>query len=146
MIFESLYFDIPQLVCEHVYDKYGLIAWQFFDIRLLVTIEKIREYLNKPMIINDWQTHGGFSQRGLRCPQCDLMKAVYQSSELFMDPHAFGQAVDFDVTGLVAEEVRQWIVKNQNILPYPVRLEADIAWCHLDIRNADKGKVYLFNK
>jgi hypothetical protein len=145
VIFESIYFTLPEFVCGHVYDKYGLVAWQFFDIRLLVTIEKIREYLNKPIIINNWQTHGSFSQRGLRCVQCDLMKSIYQAGTLFVDPHAMGQAVDFDVQGLVSEEVRQWIIKNQNILPYPIRLEAGVTWCHLDIRDASKGKVYIFN-
>ena len=145
MIFESIYFTLPELVCSEVYDKYGDTAWQFFDIRLLLTIEKIREVLNKPMIINNWQAHGQFSQRGLRCVQCDLMKSVYQAGTLFVDPHAMGQAIDFDVLGLVAEEVRQWIVKNQNILPYAVRLEANVSWVHLDIRDASKGKVYIFN-
>ena len=131
MNFNSIYFTLPELICEHVYDKYGEIAWQFFDLRLLVTIEKIREYLNKAMIINNWQIHGQFSQRGLRCPQCQLIQDIYKNGKLFMDPHAFGQAVDFDVEGLIAEEVRQWIIKNQNILPYPIRLESNVDWVHL---------------
>lgn len=64
---------------------------------------------------------------------------------MYVSPHMTGQSVDFDVQGLIAEEVRQWIIKNQNLLPYPIRLEDDDNWVHLDTRDADNGKVYLFN-
>ena len=42
------YFDIQELVCRHVYEKYGNNAWQFFDNRLLETLLVIREKLGKP--------------------------------------------------------------------------------------------------
>jgi hypothetical protein len=44
-------------------------------------------------------------------------------------------AVDFDVTGMKAEEVRKWIKDNQIFLPYPIRLEEDVNWVHLDVRS-----------
>ena len=37
------YFDIRELVCPHVHDKFGAYAWQFFDPRLLDTLLVIRE-------------------------------------------------------------------------------------------------------
>jgi hypothetical protein len=48
----SKYFDIQELVCPHVYDKFGLYAWQFFDPRLLDVVLVIREKNGLPMI---WQ-------------------------------------------------------------------------------------------
>jgi len=138
------YFSLDELVCEHVYNFYGNTAWQFFDSRLLITIDILRQKLNKAIFVNDWQIHGQFDERGFRCLQCELVKKAIKEKRMYVSPHMTGQAVDFDVEGLLAEEVRQWIIKNQNLLPYPVRLEDGVNWVHLDTRDADKGKVYLF--
>jgi hypothetical protein len=140
------YFTLDELVCEHVYNVFGKTAWQFFDPRLIITIDRLREKLNKPIYVNDWQVHGNLSQRGFRCIQCDLVKEAIAKGQLYVSPHMTGQAVDFDVEGLLAEEVRIWIKKNQNLLPYPVRLEKDVNWVHLDTRDADQGKVYEFKR
>jgi hypothetical protein len=140
------YFTLDELVCEHVYNVFGKTAWQFFDPRLIITIDRLREKLNKPIYVNDWQIHGSLSQRGFRCIQCDLVKEAIAKDQLYVSPHMTGQAVDFDVEGLLAEEVRIWIKKNQNLLPYPIRLEKDVNWVHLDTRDADQGKVYEFKR
>jgi hypothetical protein len=145
MIQKPAYFQLEELVCEEVFNKYGDTAWQFFDPRLLQTIDIIRGKLNRSVIINNWNINGQFSQRGLRCPLCALSQQTFQDKVLFMDPHAFGQAFDFDAAGMLAEETRQWIITNQYILPYPIRLEAGVDWCHLDIRDAGNGKVFIFN-
>jgi hypothetical protein len=64
---------------------------------------------------------------------------------MYVSPHMTGQGVDFDVQGLLAEEVRQWLIKNPNLLPYPIRLEAGVSWVHLDTRDTGIQKVTLFN-
>lgn len=145
MRYKPEYFSLDELVCQHVYDFYGETAWQFFDQRLLVTIDMLRQKLNKPIFVNDWQIHGQFDERGFRCLKCNIVQNKIMSNEMYVSPHMTGQAVDFDVQGLVAEEVRQYIIKNQNLWPYPLRLEAGVGWCHLDTRDAEKGKVFLFN-
>ena len=62
-----------------------------------------------------------------------------------MSAHSQGTAVDFDVKGMTALDVRNWIKVNQVLLPYPIRLEQDVAWVHLDMRNdGKKGKVVYF--
>ncbi|MEE0969944.1 MAG: hypothetical protein U0M06_11295, partial [Clostridia bacterium] len=61
------YFDIKELVCPHVYNKFREYAWRFFDPRLLDTLLVIREKINKPIYVNNWDMGGDFSQRGLRC-------------------------------------------------------------------------------
>jgi len=139
------YFTLDELVCPHVYDKFGETAWQFFDQRLLITIDLLRERLNKPIFVNDWQVHGRFDERGFRCIQCELVKKAITENRLYVSPHMTGQGVDFDVQGMLAEEVRVWIAQNKNILPYPIRLANGVSWVHLDTRDAEKGKVYLFN-
>jgi hypothetical protein len=138
------FFSLDELVCEDVYNFYGQIAWQFFDVKLLVTLDRLREKFNKPIFINDWQIHGSQSQSGFRCLKCSIVQAKILSGEMYCSAHMTGQAADFTVQGLLAEEVRQWIVKNANLLPYPVRLEEGVSWVHLDTRDNGIQKVTLF--
>lgn len=144
MITKSIYFELHELVCPHVYKKYGEVAWQFFDSRLLTTLYRMRELMNDVITVNDWKTGGEYSQRGFRCIQCDLVKKAITEGTLYVSPHMTGQAIDFDVQGRMAEEVRKWIIEKKNIWPYPIRLEDGVNWCHMDTRDADDGKVYLF--
>lgn len=146
MITVPNYFSLDELVCEHVYNKYGAKAWMFFDTELLVMLDTIRDRIGKPIFINDWQIHGTYSQRGLRCPHCSIVEQKNLSGELYMSAHCLGKAADFDVQSLLAEEVRQWIVKNANWWPYHIRLEADVNWVHLDVFDQSENKVYIFNK
>lgn len=139
------YFDIEELVCPHVYKKFGEIAWQFFDERLLETMLVIREKLGKPIYVNNWQIGGNLSQRGLRCNVCILVKEKTDLEKVYMSAHLQGTGIDFDVKGMTAQEVREWIKRNQILLPYAVRLEDGVNWVHLDLRNdGTKGKVVLF--
>jgi len=139
-----VYFKLEEIVCPHVYNTYGEAAWSFFDPRLIETLEKIRERINRPIMINNWKEGGQYSQRGFRCIKCELVQDAIRDGRLYVSPHMTGQGVDFDVQGMVAEEVRQWIIKNQNILPWPVRMEAGVSWVHMDVRGKDDKKVYLF--
>lgn len=148
MIQKPIYFTLDELVCPHVHNRFGEIAWGFFDSKLLITIDRIRELLNKPIFVNNWKDGPTvfFDERGFRCIQCDLVKKAIIENRLYVSPHMTGQGVDFDVQGLMAEEVRQWILKNKTLLPYPIRLENNVSWVHLDTRDNFTGeKVTLFN-
>jgi hypothetical protein len=146
MIVEPTYFELSELVCEHVWERFHNIAWGFFDSRLLITIDVLREKLGRPIYVNNWIEHGPFNERGFRCIQCDLVKKAIKEKRLYVSPHMTGQAVDFDVQGMIAEEVRQWIITHKNLLPYPIRMERGVSWIHLDTRDNFEGeKVILFN-
>lgn len=139
------YFDIEELVCRHVYKKFGESAWSFFDERLLETLLIIREKLGKAIYVNNWQVGGNLTQRGLRCNVCALVAEKTALEKVYMSTHMQGIGIDFDVKGMSAQEVREWIVKNQILLPYPVRLEDGVTWVHLDLRtDGSKGKVSFF--
>ena len=131
----SNYFSIQELVCPHVYDKYREYAWQFFDPRLLDTLLVIREAINKPIYVNNWDMDGNFSQRGLRCNICPLVKEKTALEKLYITAHSQGMGIDFDVKGMSADEVRKWIKNNQILLSHPIRLEEDVNWVHLDVRS-----------
>ena len=145
MITKPDYFDLNELVCQHVYKQYKERAWGFFDTRLLVTIDRLRLKIGKPIYVNNWDIEGNLSQRGFRCIQCNVVKEAIDESRLYVSAHMTGQAIDCEVQGLLAEEVRDWIIKNQNLWLYPIRLEKNVSWIHIDTRDNFTGqKVTLF--
>ena len=98
------YFNIKELVCKHVYNKFGEMAWTFFDPRLLETICVIREKLGKPITVNTWHSGGGLTQRGLRCNVCQLVAEKTRLEKVYVSAHLQGTALDFDVKGMTALE------------------------------------------
>jgi uncharacterized protein YcbK (DUF882 family) len=131
------YFQPHELVSKNYYyqftDKNQI--FDLFDQKLQAVVVWIRQSLDKPMVVNNWKQGGGFNQRGYRAGDCTIgaPKSL----------HKQGMALDFDVVGMTAEEVRQWIIANQDGLPFNIRIEAGVSWVHIDVM--DKGKkVYLF--
>jgi hypothetical protein len=108
----------------------------------------IRINIDKGITVNNWKWGGKFTQRGLRTNVSPLVK---NKKGLYLSAHIRGAAVDFDVDGMTAVEVRKWLVKHVAELPHKIRLENEmngkqINWCHLDVDNEPKNeKVYLFN-
>ena len=128
-------FKFIELVCPHCVKTYGDKAWQFLSTELLSTIYVLRnEIIKKPMIVNNNTT---FTQRGLRCNMCQLVKS---KTKPYMSAHALGKAIDFHVSDMSAEEVRQLIKKNIDKFEYPIRLEEGISWCHCDVYTLDSDK------
>ena len=64
-----------------------------------------------------------------------------------------GKAIDFDVKGMTADEVREWLIENEDLLPYKIRLEhkinktgKTITWVHMDVYYLERNKkLTLFN-
>lgn len=142
------YFCIEEFVDNTVFDKYGNAAWKFIDQSILDCLLVIREGLGKPMTVNNWKWGGSFSQRGLRHNMSSLVK---NKTRLYLSAHIFGKAVDFDVEGMTAVEVREWIVANAHKFPCNIRLERNmkgkpISWVHLDtMSDSSAPKVYQFD-
>lgn len=134
------YFGIKELVCPDVYERFGENAWQFLDARLLHTLYVIREMIDRPVIVNNWAKGGSYSQRGLRCNVCPLVKEKTSLEKVYLSAHVQGVAVDFHVPGMTTAEVRRLIIDNQRLLPYPIRIERDTdGWIHIDMRNDDEN-------
>lgn len=73
MLIEELkrYFNIKELVCPHVYEKFGERAWIFLDamaLRLLLVLR--RDILKVPLVCNTKT----LTQRGLRCNRCEIVR------------------------------------------------------------------------
>ena len=144
MIYKPRHFIIQELTCPHVHAKFGDVAWQFFDDKLLITLDLLRDQLG-PVYVNNWDMGGKFTQRGFRCTKCQLVKKAVSEDRVYVSPHMTGQGVDLDVKGMTAGKVRLWIAQNYIKMPFPVRLEKTVTWVHIDVRDAGQGQVYLFN-
>ena len=136
---------IRELVCPHCISKYREAQlWSFLDIRLLATLYVLRLVIIKKEIVINNSTK--YTQRGLRCNICELVLSKSLARSVYITAHSRGQAFDFHVPGMSAEEVRQLIIKDQEKLPYPIRIEKDVNWVHVDVCvNVENVKVQLFN-
>lgn len=134
------YFKVKELVCPHTYQRYGENAWQFLSTYYLETLLVIREQiLAAPMYCNT----SNLNQRGLRCNLCPI---VANKQSLYLSAHILGKAGDFTVRGLTAEEARNKIIQNAHLLPYPIRMEKNVTWLHIDTlpQHSITEKIHLF--
>lgn len=125
------YFNIKELVPANIYSAFGDTAWQFLDRRVIMNLDYIREKIGKPILVN----YGRLNYRGYD-------DGGYRNNN---SQHKHGRAIDFDVIGMSAQQVRDWIVKNYKNFPEPnIWIEDDVTWVHMDVRYSDKKGIYLF--
>lgn len=135
------YFKINELVGGRTYRSHKERAWRFLDYRLLYALLVIREGIGKSITVNS----GRRQQRGLRTIAQQMVKNKVYKNQLYISAHLLGKAVDFHVKGMTAQEVRNWIVQNENLFPFKIRLEDRVSWVHLDVIYEEKNpKVYQF--
>ena len=135
------YFDKQELLSKHVYNIGGGYELLHPDLQNLVVW--IREKLGRHMFANNWAIGGQFSQRGYRTnddPVCKAQRFVPGSA------HFKGMALDFDVKGMTAEQVRKWLYENQEDAPVRFRVEKGVNWVHVDVMpHKASDKAYFFN-
>ena len=96
------------------------------------------------MIINSYDNN--LTQRGLRCNICQLCKDKTSSNKIYISSHSLGKAIDFTVNDMSAEEVRNLLRSNIDKFEYPIRLERDVDWNHIDSYTVDGvTKLVEFN-
>lgn len=135
------YFDIEELVCDHTLKRWGEQAWQFLDTDYLHCLLVIRrDILKKPM----WCNGNTKKQRGLRCNRCQMVR---DKTSVYLSSHVLGKAGDFSITGMTAEQARQKIKENADLLPCNIRVEKAVSWLHFDVlpQYGVTQKVYEFN-
>lgn len=144
--YKPKYFELYELLPPELYkaDYYTSEAarergWELMDEKLLITIDIIRgEIVKAPLICNTWYQDGCRRDSGYRTADCKVGAKKSQ--------HKLGKAVDLLCAKYSAEEIRQLIEDNQHLLPYPIRIEKNTAWLHIDVKDMDyKGnKIYYF--
>jgi len=138
------YFNVHELVCSHVYRRFGDNSLIFADARLLKWLEWFRTTIGRPVIVNTYGSGGKYSQRGYRCNLCTLVKD--KTDELYISAHTRFQALDFNVNDMLDEEIRQWIDRNKREMPVNIRIESGTkGWVHIDVCNNTYNKIIYFN-
>lgn len=134
------YFQVSELVCNHTFSQWGERSWQFLDTEFLAVLLVIRrDIIQAPMFCN----YDGATSRGLRCNLCKIVK---DKTDLYLSSHVLGQAGDFTIKGMTAEEARRRIKEMQHLLPCPIRMEKGVSWLHIDVlpQYGIDQKVYEF--
>lgn len=139
------YFRIKELACPHVYGKYGEMSWMFLTTEILHTLLVLRtQILKVPLVCNNYSID--FTQRGLRCNLCELVKEKTLKNILYLSSHHNGIGLDLSSPLMTAEEMRKIIEQNSDLLPYPVRIERNVNWLHIDCYDmGNPYKVTYFN-
>ena len=140
------YFNIRELVCDHTYKKYNEGAWFLIPTFWLHTLLILRrDILQKPLICNNYSSpNGNYKQRGTRCNLCQIVKDETASNNCYQSAHTKNIGNDFTVVGMVAPEARNKIAENKELLPYPVRLERNVTWLHIDGYDNDNGQKITY--
>ena len=147
----SNYFKVHELVGRRTYETLGEDAWQVFDTDTLHCLLIMRKGINKPFSINNWFWGGQFSQRGFRSNISQIVKDKTLANKIYLSGHPIGKAFDFQVTGVDAELVRNWIEAHASLFPCKIRLEwrkngVPISWVHFDTKYKESNpKVYKFD-
>lgn len=135
-----VHFKVQELVDKATFDRLGVDAITLFDPRILEIAEGLRTFFNAPMTINNWLWGGNLQNRGLRGPECTIGAPKSY--------HKVGKALDCDIQGFTAAELREEILRNQDApeLCLIQRMEADVSWLHVDVGDLPSGKsrIYVF--
>ena len=136
-ISENFYLD--EVMHPTMYKKFGAKSRWFIDQRLIDIVQFIREKTGQPITVNDWYKGGRFKERGLRNPNTSTGAKYSQ--------HKFGKALDFVVSGMSADEVRENILgewKDDLMELGLTAIEAGVSWVHIDIRNTGEKDIMIF--
>jgi len=141
MNYQCKYFTIQELVDKATFEKFGVQAWQFLNPLALQALDGLREFLNTPLIINNWANGGKYEFSGFRPRNCEIGAEYSQ--------HRLGNAFDIKCVRYTPKEIVQKILdnkdhpllKNINAVEDP---EATPTWTHIDCRNVtDRERVKI---
>ena len=135
-MYKPLHFRIEELVSRTIYNQYKDKAWAFFDKKLLVTIDQLREFFDVPLIINDWAFSGSREFCGYRSRGC--MVGAENSQ------HRMGRAADIICETIDAQEMRLKIIEKSVLFPHITYMEDKTAWVHIDVRQSEFKEIKLF--
>lgn len=125
-------FALSELVPQVTITRFGDKAWEFLDERMLRNLQYIREALGRTITVNTPSLQ-------YRC----FDPVTYRKDGY--SQHNHGRSVDFDVKGMTAQQVRDWLKVHYKELPEPnIWVEEGTRWVHFDIRASDKKGAYFF--
>lgn len=145
-IYQPEYFKAWELVPPDVLKRFGDKALMFVNTRVIWTLDAMRQYFDKPVVVNTYRSGklktliGDFDERGLRTPATATGAAF--------SPHKRGDAADLNIMGIGVDEVRDEILSHQNhpAFRFITRIEGVVTgWLHFDVVNTGSSQIHVFN-
>ncbi|KKN68328.1 hypothetical protein LCGC14_0452040 [marine sediment metagenome] len=118
-----------ELMPQKVYEQYGAKCIWFIDPKIPPLAQFIRDWFNKPIVLNTWKNSGESEYRGYRPRDCEVGAEHSQ--------HRFGRAVDFIIPGKWPQEIIREIqiyYKQFNDVGLTTIEKDTPTWVHIDVR------------
>lgn len=124
-------FTLQEFVPEIVHKQFGDKAIQFVDPKIIQVVETLRQFIGKPVTVNNWNSGGQYQESGFRHPYTDTGAKLSQ--------HKFGRAADVKVEGMTSKQVYDFVIVNKlKLMAAGLTTVENIAatpsWVHLDVR------------
>lgn len=143
-MYKCKYFKIQELVSPVVYNKWGDMAWMFFNPEVLKDLDTIRETYGSPIVINNWSVGGNLRQCGLRSNMDEMVKA---KKTLYLSAHCL--ACGFDLHAINGNNKSLWqhcynLILNKKLKMFKrlENLKDTPTWTHCDAFQTNSGIVF----
>ena len=135
---KSTKFKIEELVPLRLIDLiHKDLLWKLVDDDIIIAIDKIKEVFPKgSMSINTYLWSGNRTQSGVRTKNSKYYSETSQ--------HSLGKAIDCVFGNYSTDEVREYILANQDEFPTIGGVELGTSWLHIDVRPRRNGKIITF--
>lgn len=136
----SKYFLIQELVPPTIFNQFGDKSWWFLDRQAVEMLDKIRELIGKPIVVNNWATGGNYQESGFRLPDTTTGGKLSQ--------HKFGRAFDCRPLRMTPRQMYDIILYYENqFMTFGLTTLEDIAstptWVHVDNRWTGMDKILI---
>lgn len=144
---------LPKETWDYFKSKYGngALGMRYVDSKIPIFMDWLRETLGKSITVNNWHLNLSsdetFDGRCLRLPS-DTVYKLYSE-------HSYGRAIDFDVQGMKAEDVRQLLLTKYSadfLKLGATSMEKNTNWVHVGFADFSSGwspekqnGIYLLN-
>ena len=130
--YKPYYFQIHEIVDRTTYFKFGDDALMFFNPIALQMLDELRDFLDVPLIVNNWRQDGPYEFSGFRPSWCRVGAEYSQ--------HRLGNAFDIKPVRMSIENSFIKIINGQaheklKYLTCMEDLKFTPSWLHVDARN-----------
>ena len=130
-------FVVAEFVPLEIYNQYFDNSIWFFNYKLPIIAQFIRDRYNKKVIVNDSFYGGKYNYSCFRVPPSKEYKPTSQ--------HALGNAID--IKGVDPTQLRKDITDNYEKIWKPLgvtTIESNTStWTHIDLRNTNSDKLLI---
>ena len=136
-------FIVPEFVPREIWKSFNIKAIRFLSPGLMHVAQKLRDYFDRPIEINNWYFRSSYSKnvnqwRGFRTPNCNVGSKLSR--------HKLGLCLDLNIKGILPKELQEDI--RINYKPYKAMgitaIEADTpTWTHISMENTLQDDLWV---